>query len=565
MLLDFMRRKTKTFLYVLVPPIIIAFVAWGTTTDFGGPGEQAVVEIGKTKITRQHFLDEYYLLREATMENFPGELSPEIEEMIKQQTLDRLIQQVLLDRQLERLKIVVSDTEVQDSIKRYSDFQTDGKFDPAKWNAAIADTRINWAYWTEQERRSLKMQKIVDMIQAAARVTDQEVKDKYQYENEKVEIEYITLRPGELAGDMDVSEEEISTFYEEHREDYAVPAKVELSYVEIKKAPDFAQLAEYYSDDPQTRTAGGDRGFLSRRLIREKEYAEAAFALKPGQMSDIITTERGFHIIKLEAARGKGDEEEVHTRHIFIEAKPSDQTLTALGETAMKLAFDAIESTLEEAAEANGLSVSTTPEFSENSSVIPGIGLVREIAEILPGLREGKPSDMIETDKAYYVIQVNRRIPERFRELSEVEERVKAAAKAEKALAVTKERAEEIAAAVNDNGTPLADIEGAPEPQQAEFSRRGYVPGLPYMQGLANRIFSLTEGKAADPIASGGSVHVIILKSRIEADPEGYEEQKDRIRDEILAERRRQIVSDYLENLRENAELKINQDFLEEV
>jgi len=172
---------------------------------------------------------------------------------------------------------------------------------------------------------------------------------------------------------------------------------------------------------------------------------------------------------------------------------------------------------------------------------------------------------MIETDKAYYVIQVNKRIPERIRELSEIEERIRDAAKAEKALALTKARAEEIAAEINDKGTSLADIEGVSEPQQAEFSRRGYAPGVPYVRGLANRIFALPEGKAADPVVSGGAVYVIVLKNKIAADPEGYEEQKDRIRDETLSERRRQIVSDYFENLRENAKVKINQEILESV
>jgi peptidyl-prolyl cis-trans isomerase D len=588
MVLDYMRRKTKTFLYVTVPLIVVSFVFWGTVADFGGPGEQALVEIGDIKITRQQFVAQYQSVRQAALENFPGEMSPEIEEIIKQQALDGMIQKVLLEQEMDRFDIVVSTTEVQDSIKRYPEFQTDGKFDPAKWNATIADTRINWAYITEQEQQSLKTQKIVDMIQSAARVTEDEIKDKYRHENDKVEIEFVALKVSEFVADTEVSNDEISAFYDEHKDDYAVPAKVELSYVEIKKTPsqadfdeaeeycrgildrvqagdDFAELAEDYSDDSRTRADGGDRGFMRKNQIREKEYAQAAFAMEPGQVSDVVKTDIGLHIIKLEETKGAGSEKEVRTRHIFVEAKPSEYTLTSLGETAVRLAVEAIGSTLEQAAETTGLSVSTTPEFSENSSVIPGIGLVSEIAEILPGLTEGKASDMIETDKAYYVIQVNKRIPERIRELSEIEDRIKGAAKAEKALALTKVRAEEIAAEVNNNGTSLVDIEGAPEPQQAEFSRRGYAPGMPYVRGLANKVFEMTEGTAADPVESGGNAYVIVLKRKIEADPEGYEEQKDRIRDEMLAERRGQVVSDYFETLRENAGVKIDQDMFESV
>ena len=587
MLLDYMRKNTKRFLYLLVPPIIIAFVLWGTASDFGGPPEQALVEIGKTKITQREFLDHYQLVRQTAVENFGGNLTPEIEEMLnlKQQAIDDLIQKTLLEQEMARLNIVVSNTEVQDAIKRYPEFQTDGKFDPAKWNAMIANPNINWALVTEREKQSLKTRKIVDMIQSAARVTEEEVKDKYKQDNEKVEIEFVSLKASELTDDAEVSDEEISAFYEENKEDFAVPAKVVLSYVEIKKEPsqadyddaekhcrgilerikagdDFAELAEYYSDDADTRANGGDRGFLQERRL-EKEYTEVASSMEPGQVSDVVQTELGFHIIKFEDTKGEGEEKRLRTRHILVKAEPSDFTLTSLGETAVKLAVAAIGSTLEKAAEDNGLSVSTTPEFSENSSVIPGIGLVSEIAEILPGLREGKASDMIETEKAYYVIQVSKRIPERIYELSEIEERIKAAATAQKALTLVKTKAEEIVAEINDNGTSLADIDGVSEPQQAEFTRRGYAPEVPLVGGSANAIFDLPEGKAANPFVSGGSVYVIVLKSKIEADPEGYEEQKDQIRGGILSERKRQVIEDYFKNLRENAGVKIDEELFE--
>ena len=163
MLLDYMRKNTKRFLYLLVPPIIIAFVLWGTASDFGGPPEQALVEIGKTKITQREFLDHYQLVRQTAVENFGGNLTPEIEEMLnlKQQAIDDLIQKTLLEQEMARLNIVVSNTEVQDAIKRYPEFQTDGKFDPAKWNAMIANPNINWALVTEREKQSLKTRKIV--------------------------------------------------------------------------------------------------------------------------------------------------------------------------------------------------------------------------------------------------------------------------------------------------------------------------------------------------------------------------------------------------------------------
>jgi peptidyl-prolyl cis-trans isomerase D len=587
MLLDYMRKNTKRFLYAIVPLIVVSFVFWGTQSDFTGPAEQTLVEIGDTKVSEREFLDYYRMVRQSALQNFGGNISPEIEEMLnlKQQAIDSLIQRTLLEQEMDRLDIVVSNKEAMDAIKRYPDFQTDGKFDPSKWNEAIANPAINWAFFVEQEKQSLRSQKIVEMIQSSARVTDEEVKEKYRQDSEKAKIEFVDLKPAEFMEGTEVSDDEVTAFYEENKEDYAVPGKIVLSYVEIMKEPsqadyddaeehcrgilervqagdDFAELAGYYSDDVATRENGGDRGFLESRRL-EKEYADVAFSMAPGDLSDIVKTKLGFHIIKLDDTKGEGDEKKVRTRHILVKAEPSDYTLTSLGETAVKVAVAAAGSTLEKAAGDNGLTISTTPEFSENTSFIPGLGLVKEAAEILPGLNEGKSSDMIEAEKAYYVIQVDKRIPERIPELSAIEETIKAAAKADKALTLAKTKAEEIVSEINNNGTSIGDIDGIPDLQEAEFSRRGYAPGLPFAGGLANAVFSLSEGKAADPLVSGGSVYVVVLKEKIEADPDDFEEQKDQIRERILSERERQVVEDYLENLRENAGVMINEELFD--
>lgn len=594
MLLEYMRKNTKRFLYAIVPLIVVSFVLWGTVSDPGDRRpEETMIEIGEDKVSNQEFLNRYYGLRQRMQENFGGELTPEIEEMLnlKQQALDDLIRENLLGREVERLKLVASDREVQDSLKRYPEFQTDGRFDATKWNVAIGNPGIPWGTVMEQERRSLNMQKLMNLIQSAARVTEEEVRDEFRRQNEKVAIEFASLRTSEFGGDEEMSDEEIASFYDEHKEEYAVPAKVKLSYVKIEKVPsqldhedalehcngilervragdDFAELAEYYSDDAATKAKGGDLGFFRKgRMARQygKEFEDTAFSLAPGQISDVIKAKSGYHIIKVEETRGDGEEKEVSVQHVLVKAEPSEDTLIDLKEKTMLLARDAETSTLKESAEANGLTLLTTPAFSENSSVVPGIGLVSEITEILPGLREGKSSDVIEGDKAFYLIEVAERMPERIRELSEVEARVKAAAGAEKALGLAKTRVEEIVAEINENGVALADVEGIPEPQQTEpFTRRGYAPELPPVGGLTNAVFELADGEAAGPFVAGGFVYVVVSKGMTEADPEEYETQKDSIKERILSQRGQQIFSDYYENLRDSAGVRIDEDLLED-
>ena len=585
MLLDYMRKNTKRFLYVMVPPIIVAFVLWGTASDFGSPPSQTLIEVGGQEVSKQEFLDHYYRMRQNMESSFGGNLTPEIEKMLnlKQQALDGLIQKILLEREIERMKITVSDQEVEASIKQYPEFQTDGKFDPVKWNSALSNPRINWVLISAQEKQSLKIGRLIDSIQSAAYVTEEELKDEYRRQNEKVEVEFVSLKAGELAGDVEVSPEDASSYYERNKEDYAEPAKVKLAYVELKKEPseldhsdarglcqkilervqagdDFAELVEYYSDDTATEAKGGDLGFF-RKGRMAKKFEEAAFSTEPGRVSDIVKTQFGYHIIKVEGTVGEGDEKQVSARHILVKVEPSEDTLISLEEKAVHLASVALSSTLEEAAEQKGLTMGTTPTIPESAGVIPGIGVVREITEILSGLQEGKISDVIENENAFYIVQVTERTEEQIPELTEIEERIVAVAKAEKIIQIAKKKAEEIVADINENGATLADTQGMPQPQSTQpFTRRGYAPELPSLDGLTEKIFDLDAGMAANPVANGDSIIIFVSKGKIAADPEGFEKEKDSIRARFLLQRKRQVLDDYLKNLREEAGVRIDSE-----
>jgi len=589
MLLDYMRKNTKRFLIGTIILIVPAFVLWGAP-NIGSRDEKVLIEIGDREISYQEFLDYYRNMRQAARANFGGSLSPEIEKMLdlKQQALDRLIRETLLQQEARRMGIIVSDKEVQDSLKRLAVFQTDGKFDPAKWNTAISNPRNNWAALTEQERQSLSLQKVMDAIQLGARVTEEEIREEYRRQNEKIEIEFVALKASELAGDIELSEDDAASYYELHKEEYAVPAKVKLAYIELKKEPnqadyevareysqrilervhagdDFAGLAEYYSDDAATKSRGGDLGFFGRGRMT-KEFENAAFSMEPGDVSDIVKSEFGYHIIKVEETRGAGDDKQVRARHILVKVEPSDDTLLSLQEKALILARAAIDSSLEQAGRKNEIEVSTTPLFSETSSVIPGIGLVREIIEILPGLQERKASDVIDASDAFYVVEVIERRPELIPELNEIEEKVRAAAKAEKALELVKAEIEKGVAEINEKGVALAGIDGLPEPERTEpFTRRGYPPELPFIPGLTDILFGLEKGHAAGPFVSGDTAYAFASKGKIPADADGYEAVKESIRNRTLAQRRQQVFEDHFKTLREKVGVKIDEQLLQAV
>lgn len=145
-------------------------------------------------------------------------------------------------------------------------------------------------------------------------------------------------------GDLQVSRKEVEEFFDQYKDSLGVvPEKYDISHIfqnpktgerikkkahdlavmildSLKKGADFAELAKKYSDDPGSASQGGDLGFAKRGVFLP-EFEATAFSLAPGQISGIIETQFGYHIIQLIERRG----ESVHARHILIKPKADDQ------------------------------------------------------------------------------------------------------------------------------------------------------------------------------------------------------------------------------------------------
>ncbi|MBV8857779.1 MAG: peptidylprolyl isomerase [Acidobacteria bacterium] len=94
-------------------------------------------------------------------------------------------------------------------------------------------------------------------------------------------------------------------------------AKLEGILARVRAGEDFAKLADEFTEDPSGKGKGGDLGWFGRGVM-VKPFEDAAFALKPGEVSGVFETQFGFHIVKLDERRPAGAGEEVHARHILI-------------------------------------------------------------------------------------------------------------------------------------------------------------------------------------------------------------------------------------------------------
>ena len=174
----------------------------------------------------------------------------------------------------------------------------------------------------------------------------------------------------------------------------------------LEAGEDFAELARKYSEDPGSAKNGGDLGFVSRGTL-VKEFEETAFSLKEGEISNIIRTQFGFHIIQLIERQG----ERIHVRHILIQLQPTQQdeqlVINKLDTIRQKI-IDG-DSTFEQMA----LKYSVDPNVQNDQGHLGefevGAFQMKEFETAITGLNVGEISKPFKTEFGYHIVRLDKR------------------------------------------------------------------------------------------------------------------------------------------------------------
>ena len=335
-MMTLLRQKTVLVLWFVIFAFIgLIVVEWGA--DYSGAGTNAAgdavgVVNGKT-ISLQEFQD---ALRRIARQ-MPQEQRAD-QALLVQQVWDYYVREIILNQEYERLGFEVTDGEIAfytrnnppQAVREFATFQTDGAFDMDKYaqfigNPANLNDPNNQALvlWIESTiERQLLEYRLQRMLRGTAQVSPNEAHQHFAEANEKVRVEY-AFAPSDAADDeIEISDEDLATYYEENVADYEHPDQVKLEYVrfpkvasaadslkikkeieqirqEIEAGADFAELAGVVSDDEGSAARGGDLGFFGRGQM-VTPFEEAAFALAPGELSEPVQTRYGWHLIKVE-------------------------------------------------------------------------------------------------------------------------------------------------------------------------------------------------------------------------------------------------------------------------
>lgn len=548
---------------------------------------------------------------------------------LRRQALDQLIDQTLLLQEAEQLGLSVSEQELVNSIAREPAFQDNGVFSKTRYLQALNYQRMTPDEFEAMQRNSLLIDKVRNQLQEGISVSNEEVVEEFRNQNEKVNLafvrvapalfeskvtikddelaawfadnreqfripeqvslEYLLIDPASFAKDLELSDAEIETYYQRRLAEYDVPEQVKASHIlirvpeaadeatrakrrelaeqvlsEARTGREFAGLVRQYSDDKASVAQDGDLGYFTRGTMVDS-FEEAAFALQPGELSEIVETPFGYHIIKA-------------TGYIEAGVKPLadvlDQVKTGLRqEKSRQLAFETAMDAynvnrktgdLQAAADASQQEIRETGLFAAGEP-IPGLGKDPQLNNMAFSLEAGTLARPASLPQGVLLAALKERRESRLPELDEVREQVEAAYRELKADALAEQTALDILDAIKSGSTLAAAAKKSAlkVEETGEFTRGfgAFVPRIGSHEALAEAAFSLTDQQSVAPevYEADGKYLVAKLKQRIEADPDSLDEdQKAELRTQILTRKQDQALEAKLDQLRETAEIVIS-------
>ena len=635
-MLDFVRNKQKSIIIKIAFAIIILsfVIGYAMLSTPGGPaGEdqsaEAAVVNGKA-IAYNDFQTTYSNLYQVYQNIYQDQFTPALEKQLKlaEKTLDSLIDQALLQDEAELQQIEISGKELVDAIANIPAFQENGVFSKDRYLQVLAYQRLNSEQFEAMQRSELITSKVREQLQAGITVTDEEIDEEFRNNNEKVNLNYVSLTPASFEKKVKVTDEALASYFAEQQEVFRTPEMVSLRYLqfvperyidevtfdeneldkyhrrhleqfeilekikashilikvdegtdqavreekkafaeklleEVKAGKDFAELARVNSDDTASAVKGGNLGYFTRGSM-VKPFEQAAFNMKPGDISEVVETTFGYHIIKVEEYTEPG---------VRSLEESMDEVKTGLRqEKAKQLAFEKAMDAyninrktgdLESAATTNELGLKESGLFGRDG-YIDGIGSNAEIINAAHLLEENKLAKPVATDNGIILFALKERVASHIPELDEVKDLVTAAYQATEAVKLAKATAEEMVANLADGGSlaKLAKRGKYTVEETGEFTRTysPFVPRLGTSEELSTAAFEVKEGETTiDQFFDIQKRFVVVeVNERIAADVTLLDEAKRaELQKTILSRKQNEAVENRLEELRSAATIVI--------
>ena len=630
-MLRFMRQQAGNWLIkLLLGAIVIVFIFWGVGSFRAQRGGRVAL-INGDQITLDEYREAYNNLIERLRNRFGNNLNEDMIKMlrVKEQALNQLIDKKLLVQEARRFKFRVSDKELAHAIMQIEAFQRAGVFDKRMYQNVLSRLRMTPEEFEIAQREAMLLERVTDLITNSVKVSDSEVKewinwtnasvnidfvrfdsDKYKdikpsseeikafYEKHKenyktddmVKVRYLRFDPDRYRSEVSISDEEIQDSFDENQEEFKTPKTVEARHILLKvdqnAAPEdvekarkkalnilkmaregkkFDELAKKYSEGP-TRDRGGHLGTFKREAM-VRPFADKAFSMKAGEISEPVRTRFGWHIINVE----KVNEASILS---FDEAKKKIQK-KLIEDKAKNLAYDEAEAVsdvsfegddLLKSAKQRNLKILTTDFFTKKGPE-KGIKNRAKFASVAFNLTVMEITDVQEFEDGYYILQVIEKIPEKIPELKQVKEKVRVDLIQEKREEKAKEDANTFLTALKSGKSMTTESKqfNLTSTTTGFFKRNDSIPKIGFDREVSKAAFQLTPEKKLPEKLIKGTKGYYVIQFRDRKTPEFEEADKEKplIKQKLLQQKKTRVFDAFLAQIRSNSEITIKEGFLE--
>ena len=546
---------------------------------------------------------------------------------LKNRALDALISQKLVSQEAKKIGLDVTEKEVQDKIMSNPSFLFRGRFDESRYRSVLQNYHMTPEEFEALVTKEMLQEKVEQLLTTLSPVTDQEVQEQYTFANEKVKISYVEYKPDQFKTKVKAEPAAMEKYFDDNKEAYRIPEKIKVAYVmfdpdtykdqmkvsedqikeyyednldtfkekkqvkarhilfrlaenaskededkvkqtatsvlqQARAGADFAELAKKHTEDPSGKENGGDLGYFSAGQM-VKPFEDAAFKLKQGEISDLVRTAFGYHIIKVE------DVKEAKTKTLEEVRGQIQATLqkTATTDMAYEKALSFVDrmpyqaDLLKYAAETKVPARET--EYFSQKDAIPEIGNNDKLRQTLFSMEKEDVSDLVDAGGKFYVFQVKDKKPSALPTLDEVKDKVREDTVQSLANQAARSAAEEYLKKLKEgkDWAALAKESGL-EIKTSEFiSRQDTIPQIGYSQELQEAAFSLSQKKryADNVFQNDKGVFVIRWEGEQGIDKNKFEEEKKLYRDMLVRQKNQALFKEWIDDLKKRAKIEMIQ------
>jgi peptidyl-prolyl cis-trans isomerase D len=623
MLLSLMRKHAKSWLIkVLIGIIALVFIFYFgySFTDEGGKVAEVNGEVISLMEYENAYRELLTALQQEYQDMWSDSLIEAFD--LKNRALESLIEEKIISREAEKTGLDVTEKEIRDRIIEFPAFQYNGSFDSNRYRTFLANYRMSAEDFEQSIAQELLQEKLMQFLTTFLVVSDQEVLDYYTYFNEKVKVSFVQFSAEDFKDSVNMDYSLMRDYFEQHRGVYRIPENIRIDYMVIhpedfrdeveineweirayyednpsmfkqekevrarhilfrvpsdatedeeekirekalsvleqaRSGQDFAELAREYSEGPSNEQ-GGDLGYFSEGQMVEP-FEEAAFNMEEGQISDLVKTTYGYHIIKVEDIKEERVKDFEEVRDQILDILIGNESEDLAHERALSL-IDRMpyDIDLAEYAAENGITVISTEYFSRQDP-IPYIQGDEKLKKLVFSLQSKEISEVIEFDDDFYIIQVMDRKPSYLPEMDEVADEVEADYKDYLATMEARLSAERFLEKLRQGNDwdELAE-EANMKPETTDFfARLDFPENIGVIQGLNEAAFNLSENNRYPEAVfeGGGGIFVIRWEDKQGIDKEKYQEEKQRYADSIISSKRQVLYYSWLQRLKDRADI----------